>query len=114
MRFEGSDGWIFVHIHGGKLEAEPTSLLTEKPENLPVQLGRTPSHPRNFLDAVKSRNQPFAPAEVGHRTATLCHLNNIAMRLGRKLRWDPIKEQILDDEEASRLLAPVMRPPWSL
>jgi hypothetical protein len=114
LKFEGSEGWIFVHIHGAKLEAEPTSLLAEKPESLQVQLGRTDSHPRNFLDAVKSRKQPFAHAEVGHRTASICHLNNIAMRLGRRLKWDPVREQVIGDDEANRLLAPVMRSPWSL
>jgi hypothetical protein len=114
LKFEGSDGWIFVHIHGAKLEAEPASLLNEKPNSLQVQLGRTASHPRNFLDAVKSRKQPFAHAEAGHRTATICHLNNISMRLGRKLMWNPATEQIVGDEEANRLLTPVMRAPWSL
>jgi len=114
LKFEGSEGWIFVHIHGAKLEAEPASLLNEKPDSLQVQLGRTASHPRNFLDAVKSRKQPFAHAEAGHRTATICHLNNIAMRLGRKLMWNPATEQIVGDEEANRLLTPVMRAPWSL
>jgi hypothetical protein len=114
LKFEGSEGWIFVHIHGAKLEAEPASLLEEQPESLAVQLGRTTSHPRNFLDAVKNRNQPFAHAEIGHRTASICHLNNIAMRLGRSLRWDPVKEQFVGDDEANRLLRPVMRPPWSI
>jgi hypothetical protein len=114
LKFEGSEGWIFVHIHGAKLEAEPASLLNEKPDSLEVQLGRTASHPRNFLDAVKSRKQPFAHAEAGHRTATICHLNNIAMRLGRKLMWNPTTEQIVGDEEANRLLTPVMRARWSL
>jgi hypothetical protein len=56
----------------------------------------------------------FAHAEIGHRTVSICHLNNIAMRLGRSLRWDPVREQIAGDYEANRLLRPVMRPPWSL
>jgi predicted dehydrogenase len=118
LKLEGSDGWVFVHVHGGRLEAEPASLLKEKVDTFKVQLGRVPrqqgGHQRNFLDAVKSRRDPVAPAEAGQRTATICHLNNIAMRLGRKLRWDPRKEQFLGDEEANRLLAPRMRPPWHL
>jgi len=92
--------------------------LKEKADTFKVQLGRVPrqqgGHQRNFLDAVKSRRDPVAPAEAGQRTATICHLNNIAMRLGHKLRWDPKKEQFLEDEEANRLLAPRMRPPWHL
>lgn len=114
LKFEGGDGWIFIHIHGGKLEAEPASMLKLNPESLKVQLGRSPGHQRNFLDSVKSRKQPVAAAEIGHRTATICHLNNIAMMTGRKLRWNPKKEQILNDPAANRLLAPMMRSPWSL
>ena len=103
LKFEGSEGWIFVHIHGAKLDAEPASLLDENPESLAVQLGRTDSHQRNFLDAVKGRSALFAPAEVGHRTATICHLNNMAMRLGRTIRWDPANERVLGDEEGAAM-----------
>ncbi|MER3415306.1 MAG: oxidoreductase [Gemmataceae bacterium] len=114
VKFEGTEGWVFIHVHGCKLEAEPASLLKVNPEKLQVQLGRTPNHVRNFLDAVKSRKQPFAPAEAGHRTASLCHLNNIAMRVGRKLRWDPVREQFVGDDEANAYVTPKMRAPWSL
>ena len=114
LKFEGTGGWIFIHIHGGKLEASNPGLLTTKPETLKVQLGRSPGHFRNFLDSVRSRQQPLAPAEVGHRTGTICHLNNLAMKLGRKLRWDPKKEEVLNDPEANRLLGPAMRAPWKL
>ncbi len=79
-----------------------------------IQIGRTDSHHKNFVDAVKSRKQPFASAEVGHRTASLCHLNNIAMALGRKLKWDPAKEQFENDDEANARITPKMRPPWHL
>jgi len=79
-----------------------------------VSLGRSPGHHRNFIDCVKSRKTPFAPAEVGHRTATICHLANIAMRVGRPLTWNPKNETIADDSQASSLLAPKMRAPWKL
>jgi len=113
LKFEGTDGWIFIHIHGGKLEAEPASLLKTDTSKLKISLGRSPGHVRNFLDAVKSRKEPVAPAEVGHRTATICHLNNIAMRLGRKLKWDPVLEQT-NDAEANKYLHPHLRAPWKL
>jgi predicted dehydrogenase len=113
LKFEGTDGWIFIHIHGGKLEAEPASLLKTDASKLKISLGRSPGHVRNFLDAVKSRKDPVAPAEVGHRTATICHLNNIAMRLGRKLKWDPVLEQT-NDAEANKYLHPHLRAPWKL
>ena len=114
LKFEGTDGWIFVHIHGGKLEASSDSLLTSKIGANEIQLGRSPGHHRNFLDSVKSRVQPVATAEIGHRTASICHLNNIAMTLGRKLTWNPCCEQVVNDCEANRLLTPDMRWPWSV
>ncbi len=114
VKFEGTEGWIFIHVHGGKLEAEPESLLTSKIGADELQLGRSPGHQRNFIECVLSRQQPVAPAEVGHRTASVCHLNNIAMLVGRTLRWDPVAEQIVDDPEAAALLTPRMRSPWSL
>ena len=114
IKFEGTDGSVFVHIHGGKLEADPASLLDTKWTDNDVQLGRTPDHQRNFIDCVRSRDVPFAGGEVGHRTATLCQLNVIAMRLGRPLKWDPVAEKIIDDEEANEYLLPKMRAPWTL
>ena len=114
IRLEGSRGWIFIHIHGGRLEADPPSLLREVIGPEEYHLGRTPGHHRNFLDAVRSRGIPFAPAEVGHRTATICHLLNIAMQTGRTLHWDPHRETITNDPEAQRMLKRPMRPPWHL
>jgi predicted dehydrogenase len=116
LKIEGEKGSIFIHIHGGKLEAEPSSLLNEVIGDKEIHLGRTPDHKRNFLDAVRARdpNAPFAHVEVGHRTATICHLNNLAMRLGRTLKWDPESEKIVGDNEAQSLLMPKMRQPWSI
>ena len=114
MKFEGTDGWIFVHVHGGKLEADPVSLLKEEIADTEIKIGRSPGHHRNFLNSIKTRDAPVAPSEAGHRTATICHLNNIAMRLGRELTWDPEKEIILGDDEANRLVSPTMRSPWSI
>jgi predicted dehydrogenase len=114
VKFEGSDGWVFIHVHGGKLEASSPDLLKLKADDFKVKLGRSRGHQRNFLDAVRSREQPVAPAEAGHRTASVCHLNNIAMLLGRKLKWDPKEERFAEDGEANKLLTPRMRPPWKL
>jgi predicted dehydrogenase len=69
-------------------------------------------HVRNFLDCVKSRAQPLSDLESGHRVATACHLANISLRLGRKLRWDAAKEEILDDPEAAGMLVRPYRAPW--
>jgi predicted dehydrogenase len=70
------------------------------------------SHVRNFLDCVKSRERPLADVEDGHRTVTACHLANISLRLGRKIRWDPEKEEIVGDPEASEHLVRPYRKPW--
>ncbi len=114
LKFEGSDGWVFIHVHGCALDAHPKSLLEETIGDSEIRIGRSPGHHRNFLDCVKSRKTPVAPAEVGHRSATICHLNNIAMLTGRKLRWDPRTERFADDDVANALLRPKMRDPWTV
>ena len=114
LKLIGPDGWIFINVHGGETEASNPSWLQEKPESFKTSLGRSPGHHRNFIDCVQSRQQPIAHAGIGCRTATICHLNNIAMLLGRKLRWDPKTEKILDDPEASKLLLPTFREPWKI
>ena len=68
----------------------------------------------SFAEAVRTRKRPGGHAEAAHRTATLFHLANIAIRCGRKLRYDPVKEEILGDEEANRLVYQPMRAPWRL
>jgi predicted dehydrogenase len=69
-------------------------------------------HVRNFLDCVKSRQEPVSDLESGHRVATVCHLANISLRVGRRVRWDARREEILDDAEAARMLARPYRDPW--
>jgi predicted dehydrogenase len=69
-------------------------------------------HVRNFLDCVKSRNQPISDLESGHRVATACHLANLSLRLGRMIRWDADKEEILDDTAAAKMLVRPYRSPW--
>jgi predicted dehydrogenase len=70
------------------------------------------SHARNFLDCVRSRQQPVSDLESGHQIATACHLANISMRTGNKLNWDVEKEQIIGDEKASAMLERPYRKPW--
>jgi hypothetical protein len=60
-------------------------------------------HIQNWLDCVKTRKDPIAPVEAGHRTATICHLAGIARELKRKLKWDPAKEEFVGDAEANAL-----------
>ncbi len=113
VTFEGTKGRIYVNR--GKLEAEPAAVLDSKIGPEGVHLYVSDDHFRNFIDCVISRGPTAAPVEVAHRSITICHLGNIAMRLNReKLRWDPRTEQIIGDEEASKMLSRPYRSPWSL
>ena len=114
IKFEGDKGWIFIHIHGGALEANPPSLLKEIIGPNEIHVGRSPGHHADFLRNVQSRGLPVAHAEVGHRTATMCHLANIAMLTGRTLKWDPVAERITNDEEADKMTSRPMRGEWKL
>ena len=112
IKFIGSDGWIWVTR--GIIQASDRELLTQKlPESAPrVYLSN--DHMENFIGCVRSRKAPICPAEVGHRSASLCHLGAIAIRLGRKLRWDPAKEEFVGDAEANSYLSREMRKPYDL
>ena len=111
-RFEGTDG--VVEIGYGGFVTEPESLKRSVIGSGDVHLYPSDNHYRNFLDCVRSRCEPAAPVEIGHRSATVCHIANIAMRLGRRLRWDPDAERFLGDDEANRMLSRPKRSPWSL
>jgi hypothetical protein len=69
---------------------------------------------RNWLDCIKSRQRPVADVEIGHRSATVCHLGNIARWSGRRLRWDPVQEKFPDDSEANAYLDRPRRKPYEL
>jgi hypothetical protein len=69
-------------------------------------------HMGNFVEGVKTRKATICPAEVGHRSASVAHLGVIAIRLGRKLQWDPAKEEFVGDAEASKYIAREMRKPY--
>ena len=116
VRFEGTDGWVFVkerHL-GGTFDAYPKALLREEIRPTEVRLPVSNHHQQNFLDAVRTRGQTVAPVEVAVRSDAICQLSDIAMRLGRKLKWNPDKEEFVGDAEANRMLSRPMRAPWSL
>lgn len=107
----GPDGWVWVNR--GRLDAHPKSLLEEKFGPGEIHLTRPASHIRNFLDCVKSRQETLTPCETAHRSATPGHLGLIAMLLGRKIRFNPKTEEILNDTTASSMLAHSFRSPWT-
>jgi predicted dehydrogenase len=115
LRFEGADGWVGNAGWDQTLEASTEEIRRWRPGADGVHLFTCPAgEHRNFLDCVKSRQAPYCPAEIGHRIATILHIGNIAMKLKRKLRWDPAKEEFPDDAEANALRSRPMRKPWSM
>jgi len=111
--FYGTDGWITCN-RGGKLISDPPDIVQEPLGPNDVHLYESPGHHRNFIECVQSRKTPICDVEIGHRSITICHLGNISIRLGRKIYWDPDKEQIVGDEEAARWVGKPMRKPWHL
>ena len=115
LRFEGTDGWVGNTGWRRPVEASSPDILNAKIGPKGTHLFTCPDgEHRNFLDCVKSRREPYFPAEVGHRCCSVMHIGKIAMDLGRKLRWDPVVEKFPDDEQANRLTSRAMRAPWSL
>jgi predicted dehydrogenase len=115
LKFEGADGWVGNDRFAGPLKASSEKILRGKigPEETHLYTCRGGEH-RNFLDCVKTRRDPYFPAEVGHRCSTISHIGNIAMDLGRKLHWDPKTEKFAGDDQANRMLARAIREPWRL
>ena len=112
VTFIGEKGKI--HVTRGKITADPPELLKTELTSSDIRLPVSKDHHANFLDCIKSRKRPICDVEIGHRTATVCHLGNIALRLGRKIQWDPAKEQIIGDADAAAMLTRPYREPWKL
>ena len=111
VRFEGTEGWLRVGSKG--IESDPVSIKDSALGGNDTRLYVSENNYRNFIDCVKSRKSPIQPVETGHRTASLCHLGNIAMILKRKIKWDPEKETIVGDSEAAGMAARPLRAPWA-
>ena len=110
--FLGADGWVIVSRGG--IDAGPKSLLDTVFDSSEPRLPVSNNHRRNFLECVRTRQQTISPIEAAVRSDTICHLDDIAIRTGRKLRWDPAEEQFLNDDHANRLLTRSLRSPWRL
>jgi hypothetical protein len=113
VRFEGEKGWICVD-DTGLLTADPVSLLDAAPKNREAYTAIA-YHQRDFIECIASRKLTIAPPEVAHRSASICHLANICLRLGGgKLEWDPHTERFKNSDEANAMLMRTQRHPWSL
>jgi predicted dehydrogenase len=112
VHFIGEKGWI--HVKRGLIESEPKSLLNSVIEPGEIHLYKSEDHYQNFLDSVRSRKKTITPAEVAHHSIMVGHLGHIAMKVGRKVKWDLAKEKFINDTEADRYLKRPMRAPWHL
>jgi hypothetical protein len=129
IKFIGTEGWIFVSRGNDQVtSSDPvaklkdasalaasdpriiTSVIGPNEVHLPVSR----EHHLNWLEAIKARKPPIAPAEVAHRSCSACLLHHAAMKLGRKLSWDPVRERFKDDDQANALLSRPQRKPYAI
>ena len=129
IKFYGSEGWIFVTRDemvtptdaGGKPAAAPQPLVASNPKILDSVIGPDEVHlyqsndqHGNWLDCIKSRKAPIAPAEIGHRACSTCLIHHIAINTKRKLFWDPVKEHFKNDDDANCMLSRPQRAPYMM
>jgi hypothetical protein len=129
IKFIGSDGWIFVSRGNERVTAsdpvaklkDTTALQASDPRIITsvigpdeVHLPESKQHHGNWLESVRTRQQPIAPVEVAHRSCSACLLHHMAMKLKRKLYWDPARERFKNDDQANALLARPQRWPYGI
>ena len=112
VRFEGSDGWAWANR--GTHEVSARDIVAEPPGSREIRLYRSLDHVTNFVDSCFTGEPTVAPIEAAHRSVSIAHLANIALRTGRALRWDPASERILGDPGAEAMLDRTRRGPWQL
>lgn len=125
IKFEGSDGWIFVTRGGGKvtssdpvtafgkaLEASDPKILASNIGPNEIHLHESNDHHLDWLISIQTRKPAVTTPEEAHRSGSACILGWIAMKLGRKLRWDPVKEVFLNDDQANAMLSRPQRTPY--
>jgi predicted dehydrogenase len=126
VRYEGTDGWISAGpgsirvtdsdpdkgVPSRLLDASDKKILESKIEENEIHLLKTDSLHNNWLDCIKSREQTLVPAEVAHRSCSIALLGDIAMNIGRRLKYDPAKEQFINDDEANTMISRPQRRPY--
>jgi predicted dehydrogenase len=115
IKFIGTDGWIGNTGWRAPLQGSSKTILESKigPEELHLYTNPKGEHD-DFLKCVQTRKDPYFPVDIGHRVSSVCHLANIAINLGRKLKWDPVKEQFIGDDQANKMQDRDRREPWHL
>jgi predicted dehydrogenase len=111
VRFDGSSGWIWVTR--GELQASKKDILEEPLASDAQRLPVSNDHKGNFFESIRTRKDPIAPVEAGHRSISVCHLGVMSMRMNRTLNWDPEKQQFVNDPDADKWLSRPQRAPYS-
>lgn len=129
IKFEGSEGWIFVTRGNYKASANEPAVNTANAKALTassekiitsvigeneINLYRSAEQHGNWLDCMRTRQQPISPAEVGHRSCSACLVHHVVMKLKRKVKWDPMNERFLNDDEANTMLNRPHRWPYEV
>ncbi len=110
LKVVGDAGEIFV----SRSEVTPDAARRFRPGPLEVNVNRGRGHDEDWIECIKTREKPICDVEIGARSATVCHLGNICQWVQRPIKWDPAKEEIIGDPEASRWLSRPYRAPWRL
>ncbi|MBN2347574.1 MAG: Gfo/Idh/MocA family oxidoreductase [Bacteroidales bacterium] len=127
IRYEGTEGWIFVsrgnyvatasdpvsqESSSKALNASDPAILNSVIKENEIHLYKSDEQHGNWLDCIQNRKEPISPVEIGHRACTVCLISHIAMKLSRKLEWNPEKEQFINDEQANSMLSRPQRKPY--
>ena len=110
--FEGEKGTIFVTR--GRIESTPPEILQQPLVESDTRLTVSTNHHTNWLDAIRNNRRPICDVEIGHRSATVCHLGNIALRSGQRVQWDPVNERIVGNAQQAAMVEKAYRAPWRL
>ncbi len=110
--FEGEKGLLYVNR--GTVRVWPEEIFETPIKDTDIHLHKSAGHHQDWLQSIKTRKPPICDVSIGHRSATVCHLGNIAIRTGRKINWDPVKEVVVGDAEAAKLTTKEYRAPWKL
>ncbi len=109
---EGTEGTVEMHREWLRTKPKSLALVTIRPDQ--IRLYHSDNHKDNFFECIRTRRRPVADVETGYHSITVCHLGNIAYRLNRPLKWDPVREQFAGDKDANRMLSRSMRSPWHI
>ena len=112
IEFTGSDGW--VRVKRGSIETSNPDMQQQTPGPGETHIFKSPGHYQNWLDCIRSRQRPVADVEIGAHSVTVCHLNNIAIRTGKTIEWDPVTQRVTNDDTLNRWLNKPYRDEWTL